>query len=103
MSFVRHEVGQHVPDVKREIAPYIAFRRWDLAFCGKAQLEKSLDPGATSFQRGGDLPGRDIMVIDANGRRNAVLPSERFDPTTPGVVKVGGDRADRALRRPRNS
>jgi hypothetical protein len=30
-------------------------------------------------------------------------PSERLDPTAPGVVKVGSDRADCALRRPRNS
>jgi hypothetical protein len=83
MSFVRHEVSQHVPDVKREIAPDVAFRRWELAFCRQAQLEMSLDPGATAFQRGGELPRRDTTVIDARGSRNAVLPSERLDPTAP--------------------
>jgi hypothetical protein len=102
MSLVRHEVGQHVSDVKREIAPDIALRGWDLAFCIKAQLEKSLDPGATQFQRGNELPGRDTSVIDPRGSRNAVLPSERLDPHAPGVVKVGSNRADRALWHPRN-
>jgi hypothetical protein len=43
------------------------------------------------------------MVIDAGGSRNAMLTSKRLDPTASGVVKVGGDCADRALRRLWNS
>ena len=31
-----------------------------------------------------------------------MLPSERLHPHTPSIVKVGSDRADRALLRPRN-
>jgi hypothetical protein len=103
MSFVRHEVSQHVPDVKGEIAPDIAFGWWDSAFCRKAQLKKSFDPGATSFQSGNKLPRRDTVVIDARGSRNVMLTSKSLDPTASGVVKVGGNCADRALRRPGNS
>jgi hypothetical protein len=43
------------------------------------------------------------MVIDASGSSNAMLKSKRLDPTAPGIVKVGRDRADRAPRRPWNS
>jgi hypothetical protein len=43
------------------------------------------------------------MVIDTRGSRNAMLTPERLDPTTPGVVKVGSDRADRAPRYSWNS
>lgn len=43
------------------------------------------------------------MVIDARESRNAMLTPERLDPTAPGVMKVGNDRADRALRRSWNS
>lgn len=92
-----------MPDVKGEITPDIAFRWRDSAFCSKAQLKKSLDSGAASFQSGAEAPRRDTMVIDASGSRNAMLASKRLDPPTPGVVKMGSDRADRALRRSWNS
>jgi hypothetical protein len=40
------------------------------------------------------------MVNDASGSSNAMLTSKRLDPTAPGIVKVGRDRADCAPRRP---
>lgn len=95
---MRHEIGQHVANVERKIAPDVSLRRRDLIFVSKAEFEESLHPGATAFQCGNKLPRRNAVVIDARRRDNAVLATERLKPAAPGVVEVRGDSADRPLR-----
>jgi len=102
MRFVRHEICQHVPDVEREIPPYVRFRRWDVAICREAQVKESFDAGAAPFQRGHELAGRHAVVIHAGRSGDAVLMSQRLDPPASGVVKVRSNRADCTLRRTGN-
>src|SRR6266700_386511 len=68
----------------------------------KAELEECLDPGTTALQCRHELSRRDPTVIDARRSPDAVLATERLDPSAPGVVKVSGDRADRAWCGPGN-
>jgi hypothetical protein len=103
MSFVRHEVGQQMPDVEREIAPHVALGWRDLPSCGKAELEQRLHSAATALQCGHELARGDTMVVDAGGGGNSMLPPERLDPAAAGVVEVGSYSADRAPRGARNS
>jgi len=103
MRLVRHEIGQHVRHVKREIPPYVTIRRRDGAICREPQLEESLDAGAAPLQRGDELPGRHAVVIHAGRSGDAMLTPQRFDPPTSGIVKVRRNRANRTLRRSGNS
>src|SRR5262245_10214671 len=89
-----------MPEVEREVAPHVAFRRRDLP--ASAQVKKGLHSGAAPFQRGNELTWGDAAVIDAGGNAQPVLSAERLDPHTPGVVKVSGDSAYRPPRRPWN-
>src|SRR2546428_521020 len=98
MTFMRDEIGEHVADVEREVAPHVPFRRRDLPPRGNAQLEQRFDPVAAAFQRSYELLTFDTTVIDESGRRNAMFPPQRLDPPAPPVVNVGRDRSDRAPR-----
>src|SRR6266542_3786193 len=69
-----------------------------MASGGEAQLEKCFHAGAAPFQCGNDLARSDAIVVDASRRGDAVLAAERLDPHAAGVVKVSGNRADRAPR-----
>jgi hypothetical protein len=103
MPFVRHEVGENVPNVERQVAPDITLRRWDSTITRKAEIEQRLDPGAAPFQRGHQLPRRHTLMIDARGSQDTVLAPERFDPHTPDVVQVRRNRTDRTPRHAWNS
>src|SRR5712664_710520 len=98
MTFMRDEVGEHVADVEREVAPDVPFRPRDLPPRRNTQLEQRFDPVAAAFQRGHELLTLDTTVIHGSGRPNAMFPPQRPDPAAPRVVKVGRDRSDRAPR-----
>jgi hypothetical protein len=55
VSFVRHEIGQHVANVERKIAPDISLGGRDLVFVSKSEFEESLHPGATALQSSHEL------------------------------------------------
>jgi len=98
MRLVRHEIGEHVPDVERQIPPYVTGRRRDPAIGRETQSEESFDTGAASFQRGDELPRPYAVVVDASRCGDAVFAPERLHPPAPGVVKVRSNRPNRALR-----
>ena len=98
MAFMRHEIREHVADIEGQVAPDVSFRRWDLPARGKTQLEQCFHSLAAPFQRRHELPPCDATMIDARRGRDAVFAAERFEPPAAGVVEVGGDRADRAVR-----
>ena len=68
-----------------------------MALCSKAQLQQTLDPVASPFQRRNEFPASDAMMIDASGSGNAVLPPERLGPPAPCIVEVRRDHSDGAL------
>jgi len=102
MRLVRHEIGQHVRHVKREIPPHVTIRWRDGTIGREPQLEKSLDAGGAPFQRGDELSRRHAVVIHPIGSDDAMLTSQRLDPSASGIVKMRDNRSNRTLRRAGN-
>jgi hypothetical protein len=96
MGFVRHEVGEDVSDIEREIAPGIGGGGRDAAASVTAQGEQTQDAPAASAQGGRQDPAAHAMPIDAARSRDAELIAQGLDPAAPGVVKVGRHHADAA-------
>ena len=71
VALVRDEIGEHMPNVERQVAPYISLRRRDLSACRNPKLEKLLDTATTPLQRYQQTPTRDLAPVDSSG--NAVL------------------------------
>src|SRR2546426_684916 len=84
VSLVCHEVGEHMADVKREVAPHVALRGRDPALGSQAELEQRFHPDATPFQCRSELPRRDPTVIDASWSVNAA------NAPMPGPMSVRG-------------
>jgi hypothetical protein len=47
VALVRHEIGEHVSNVERQVAPYVSLRRGNLSARGNSELEECLDTAAT--------------------------------------------------------
>ena len=96
VALVRDEIGEHMPNVERQVAPYIGLRRRDLSACRNPKLEKLLDTATTPLQRYQQTPTRDLAPVDSSGNGDPVLLAERLEPHAPRVVHVPRNHADSA-------
>src|SRR5437588_6408492 len=83
-----------MPNIQRQVTPYIGLRRRDPSACRYPQLEKRLDTPATSLQSQEQTPTRHLPAIDELRCGNSVFLAESPDPPAPGVVQMGGDRTN---------
>ena len=96
MTFVGHEIREHVPNVEREIAPDVRRCRWDLAVPLAAEIEKARDSFTATVQCSDQLDAADTTPIHARWNRDTVRSPQRFDPRAARVVDVAADHAHRA-------
>ena len=52
-----------MPNIQRQVTPYIGLRRRDLSACRNPKLEKLLDTATTPLQRYQQTPTRDLAPI----------------------------------------
>jgi len=102
VALMRHEIGQHVPHVQRQVAPDIGLRGGNLSACRDAEFEKFLDTPAAPLQGGEQAAARYPPKIDERGYGKSVLVAESPEPPAPGVVEMGGNRAKCASWYPGN-
>lgn len=99
VALMRDEIGQHMSDVQRQVAPDVGLRSWYPSAVSKSEFEKRLDASAATPESREQFAPCDPAPIDQRRRHNSVFLSESPEPPTPGIVKVRGHHADRALRR----
>ena len=102
VALVRHEIGQHVADVQRQVAPHVRLRRRHLAASRDAELEKRLDAVTAPPERGQQLSAPDPSPVYQSGYWNPVWLAERLQPRAPGVMQMRRDHAHRTSWRSRN-
>jgi hypothetical protein len=102
MSFVRNEIGQHVPDVEWQVPPYIILGRRDPATVTAPQLQQRSQAATAALERGNELPPRDEPVIHSCGRDDPEVVAEGSDPIASRVVQVGANSPDRSSRNARD-
>lgn len=98
MALVSDEIGEHVGNIQRQVAPDVGLRWRDLTSGGDAQLEECFDPFGALFECCQQLLARYLAAVDRSGNGEAVFPAERLDPRATRVVQVTGDHAYRAPR-----
>ena len=98
MRLMRHEVGQNMPDVQRQIAPNVGLGWRHATAMLTAQSQKSGDAPAAPLESGAQLPSGDSAVIHPCWGDDPMLMAQGLDPRAPRVVDMGSDRPDRAAR-----
>src|SRR5437762_764861 len=78
-------------NVERKITPRVRRRDRDRTAVVKTELQQTDNAAAAAAQRRYQLVRFNLVSIDGPRHRNAMVPSQRFDPHTPSIVDVAGD------------
>jgi hypothetical protein len=102
MALMGDEIGQHMPHVKRQVAPCICRRRRNLTVPLEPQGQQAGDPAAAAFQGADKLGAGHPVPVNRWRHRDTVRLSESLDPHAARVVDMASDHPNRASRRTRN-
>ena len=71
VPLVRHEVGEHVRDVERKVAPYISLRGRKVPSFGQAACQERFDSSPTLREGDRKLATRSRATVDGIGSGDA--------------------------------